>query len=155
MSWMMSLTSLGFKDGAFFRDWNEICPSESSMVARGSTESALWSGCSWHADWQLGCLPPRFPPQKRLERYVVCALTSVCSHRQERVHKKLNCLWGMRSGLAVGERTETHFSIFIPLGTSLVVWQLRLHASIAGATGSIPDLGTKILYATWCSQKIN
>ena len=37
-------------------------------------------------------------------------------------------------------------------GTSLVV-QLRLCASSAGGTGSIPGQGTKIPYAVWRSQK--
>ena len=34
----------------------------------------------------------------------------------------------------------------------MVQW-LRLHTSTAGGTGSIPGWGTKILYATWRSQK--
>ena len=39
------------------------------------------------------------------------------------------------------------------MGTSLVVQWLRLHASIAGGTGSIPGRGTKILHAMWYGQK--
>ena len=35
-------------------------------------------------------------------------------------------------------------------GISLVVQQLRLHASNAGDMGSIPDQGTKIPHATHC-----
>ena len=38
------------------------------------------------------------------------------------------------------------------LGTSLVVWQLRLYASTAGGSGSIPVQGTKIPHATCHSQ---
>ena len=38
-------------------------------------------------------------------------------------------------------------------GISLAVWWLRLHASIAGVTVSIPGRGTKILQAAWHSQK--
>ena len=38
-------------------------------------------------------------------------------------------------------------------GTSLAVQWLRLHASIAGGAGSIPDRGTKIPHAMRCSQK--
>ena len=38
-------------------------------------------------------------------------------------------------------------------GTSLTVQQLRLYASNAGHTGSIPGLGTKIPHALQCSQK--
>ena len=38
-------------------------------------------------------------------------------------------------------------------GTSLAVHWLRLRASTAGATGSIPAQGIKILHAAWCSQK--
>ena len=38
---------------------------------------------------------------------------------------------------------------------SLAVQWLRLRASIAGVPSSIPGLGTKIPYATWCSQKNN
>ena len=37
--------------------------------------------------------------------------------------------------------------------TSLVVHWLRLHTNTAGGMGSIPGQGTKILYATECSQK--
>ena len=36
---------------------------------------------------------------------------------------------------------------------SLVVQELRLCTSMAGAAGSIPSQGTKILYALWCSQR--
>ena len=36
---------------------------------------------------------------------------------------------------------------------SLVVQWLRLCASIARGTGSIPGQGTKIPYAAWCGQK--
>ena len=32
-------------------------------------------------------------------------------------------------------------------------WWLRPHISIAGATGSMPALGTNIPHAPWCSQK--
>ena len=39
-------------------------------------------------------------------------------------------------------------------GTSLAVQWLRLHVSTAGGTGLIPGLGTKILHAAWCGQKI-
>ena len=39
------------------------------------------------------------------------------------------------------------------LGTFLAVQWSRLHASTAGATGSMPDQGTKIPHITWCSQK--
>ena len=39
-------------------------------------------------------------------------------------------------------------------GTSLVVWWLRLHASIAGDMGLIPDWGTKIPCAVWHGQKM-
>ena len=42
---------------------------------------------------------------------------------------------------------------FVILGTSLVVQLLRLHASSAGGMGSIPVWETKILLATWHSQK--
>ena len=42
---------------------------------------------------------------------------------------------------------------FIFVGTSLVVQWLGLCASTEGSTGSIPDWGTKIPHATWCSQK--
>ena len=38
-------------------------------------------------------------------------------------------------------------------GTSLEVQWLRLHASTAGDTGSIPGHGTKIPHAAWCGQK--
>ena len=38
-------------------------------------------------------------------------------------------------------------------GTSLAVHWLRLRASTAGAIGSIPAQGIKILHAAWCSQK--
>ena len=38
-------------------------------------------------------------------------------------------------------------------GTSLAIHWLRLRASTAGATGSIPAQGIKILHAAWCSQK--
>ena len=38
---------------------------------------------------------------------------------------------------------------------SLMVQWLRLHASTAGVTHSIPGWGTKIPYALWNSQKIN
>ena len=38
-------------------------------------------------------------------------------------------------------------------GTSLVVQWLRLHASNAGGTGSIPGWGTKIPHALWSGQK--
>ena len=38
-------------------------------------------------------------------------------------------------------------------GTSLVVQWLRLHASNARSTGSIPGQGTKIPHATRCGQK--
>ena len=38
-------------------------------------------------------------------------------------------------------------------GTSLLVQCLRLHASTAGGTGSIPGQGTKILPATWQKKK--
>ena len=38
--------------------------------------------------------------------------------------------------------------------TSLVVLWLRLCASIAGNTGSIPGWGTKILHVKWHTQKI-
>ena len=40
------------------------------------------------------------------------------------------------------------------MGTSLAVQWLRRRASIAGSEGLIPCLGTKILHAVWCSQKI-
>ena len=39
------------------------------------------------------------------------------------------------------------------VGTSLVIQWLRLHASTAGATGSIPGQGTKIPHAAQCGQK--
>ena len=39
------------------------------------------------------------------------------------------------------------------VGTSLAVHWLRLRASTAGAIGSIPAQGIKILHAAWCSQK--
>ena len=39
------------------------------------------------------------------------------------------------------------------LGTSLLVLWLRLHASTAGGTDSIPGWGTKILHATWHGRK--
>ena len=39
------------------------------------------------------------------------------------------------------------------LGTSLAVQGLRLHASNAGGTGSIPGQGTKIPHAKQHSQK--
>ena len=38
------------------------------------------------------------------------------------------------------------------LGTSLAVQWLRLHASNAGAAGSTPGQGTKILHASWRGQ---
>ena len=38
-------------------------------------------------------------------------------------------------------------------GTSLVVQWLRLRASIAGGTGSIPDWGTKIPHVMWPKTK--
>ena len=38
-------------------------------------------------------------------------------------------------------------------GASLMVQWLRLHPSIAGDTGLIPGLGTKIPHAAWCSQR--
>ena len=38
-------------------------------------------------------------------------------------------------------------------GASLVVQWLRLHPSIAGGTGLIPGLGTKIPHAAWYGQK--
>ena len=37
--------------------------------------------------------------------------------------------------------------------TSLAVQWLRLCASTAGGAGSIPGQGSKILHASWCSQK--
>ena len=40
------------------------------------------------------------------------------------------------------------------IGTSLAVQWLRLCASTAGGTGSIPGRGTKIPHATWHGQKI-
>ena len=40
-------------------------------------------------------------------------------------------------------------------GTSLVVQRLRLRASTAGGTGSIPGRGTKIPHAAWRGQKKN
>ena len=40
----------------------------------------------------------------------------------------------------------------IPLGDSLEVQLLGLHASTAGAPGSIPGGGTKILKVAWHSQ---
>ena len=40
-------------------------------------------------------------------------------------------------------------------GTSLAVQWLRLQASTAGGTGSIPGRGTYIPHATWHDQKIN
>ena len=39
------------------------------------------------------------------------------------------------------------------IGTSLVVQWLRLCASNAGGTCSIPGGGTKIPHAVWCGQK--
>ena len=39
-------------------------------------------------------------------------------------------------------------------GASLLVQWLRLHATSAGGTGSIPGQGTKIPHAACCSQKI-
>ena len=45
-------------------------------------------------------------------------------------------------------------SKLVPLGTSLVVQWLRLHASTAGAMGLIPGQGTKIPHAAEHSQKI-
>ena len=39
------------------------------------------------------------------------------------------------------------------LRTSLAVQWLRLHATTAGGTGSIPGQGTKIPHATWQGQK--
>ena len=39
------------------------------------------------------------------------------------------------------------------VGTSLAVQWLRLWASTVGGTGSTPGQGTKIPFATWCSQK--
>ena len=46
--------------------------------------------------------------------------------------------------------------LFVSLncGTSLAVQWLRLHTSTVGGVGSIPDWGTRILHATWCSQKM-
>ena len=40
------------------------------------------------------------------------------------------------------------------LGTSLAVQWLRLRASTAGGTGSIPGWGAKIPHTTWHGQKI-
>ena len=45
-------------------------------------------------------------------------------------------------------KTETWYR-----GTSLVVQWLRLQASTAGGTGSIPGRGTEILHAAWHGQK--
>ena len=41
----------------------------------------------------------------------------------------------------------------VMVGTSLAVQWLRLHASPAGGTGSIPGQETKIRQAAWCGQK--
>ena len=40
------------------------------------------------------------------------------------------------------------------IGTSLAVQWLKLHASTAGGTGSIPGQGTVIPNATWQPKKI-
>ena len=39
------------------------------------------------------------------------------------------------------------------MATSLVIQWLRLHTSVAGDTGSIPDWGTKIPNAAQCGRK--
>ena len=41
----------------------------------------------------------------------------------------------------------------VELGTSLVVQWLRLHASNAGGTGSVPGKGTKIPHVVRCGKK--
>ena len=50
-------------------------------------------------------------------------------------------------------KTAYLWPIKYALRTSLAVQWFRLCASTAGDVGSIPGLGTKILYATWHSQK--
>ena len=40
------------------------------------------------------------------------------------------------------------------IGTFLVIQWLKIHASTAVGTGSIPGWGTKIQHALWCGQKI-
>jgi len=45
------------------------------------------------------------------------------------------------------------WTVKINAETSLVVQCLRLHIFTAGGTGSNPGQGTKILHATWHSQK--
>ena len=45
-------------------------------------------------------------------------------------------------------------SMVKPAGTSLEIQWLRLPASNAGSTGSIPSQGNKIPHATWCGHKI-
>ena len=49
--------------------------------------------------------------------------------------------------------TTLSLSQQLPFGTSLVVQWLRLHASTAGGTGSIPGLGTKTLHTAWYDKK--
>ena len=49
----------------------------------------------------------------------------------------------------------THVSLIVeksPMGTSLAVQWLRLHASTAGGTGLISGLGTEIPHAEWSGQ---
>ena len=55
--------------------------------------------------------------------------------------------------------TSTVYSHVVPeerraLETSLAVQWLRLHASTARGTGSIPGRGTKIPHAMQCSQQL-
>ena len=51
------------------------------------------------------------------------------------------------------DTTEYYLALKKNEGNSLVVQWLGLHAFTAKGRGSIPVLGTKILQATWCSQK--
>ena len=59
---------------------------------------------------------------------------------------------------SLGKDAQPHkpsgkFESKLQRGTSLVVQWLRLHASTAGGTGSIPVQGTKIQHTEQCSQK--
>ena len=50
-------------------------------------------------------------------------------------------------------RLHTLHRNYLKMGTCLAVQWLRLHASTAGGTGSIPGQGTKIPHAAWRGQK--
>ena len=52
-----------------------------------------------------------------------------------------------------GHNVKSSVKTYKRPGTSLVVQWLRLQASTAGGTGSIPGQGTNISHAMWCDQK--